>query len=96
MIHRLAIYRLKQKVNNQRKHRAITGNKEEEAQNPSPRKIRKEKQLHTVNQDQSNNWRIRPITGPTVGYQKCKPIQKIRTLSSIMNKNKNIQRRNTH
>jgi hypothetical protein len=38
MIHRLAIYVLKQEVNNQRKHRALTGNKKEEVHNPSPMK----------------------------------------------------------
>jgi hypothetical protein len=81
MINRLAIYRLKQEVNNQRKHRAVTRNKEEEEEeeeekhNPSHRKIRKAIQLHTVIQYQSNNWGIRTITGPVVGYQKCKPIQ---------------------
>jgi hypothetical protein len=43
MIHRLAIYGLKQEVNNQRKHRAATRNKEEEEEhNPSHRKICKE------------------------------------------------------
>jgi hypothetical protein len=87
---------LKQEVNNQWKHWAITGNKEEEAHNPSPRKICKEIQLHTVIQDQNNSWGIRTITGPMVYYQKCKPIQKVRTLSSIIKENKNIQWRNTH
>jgi hypothetical protein len=71
MIDKLAIYRLKQEVNNQRKHRAITGNKEEEKEhNPSHRKICKEIQLNTVIQDQSNNWGIRTIAGPMMGYQK--------------------------
>jgi hypothetical protein len=96
MIHRLAIYRLKQQVNNQQKHRAVKRNNEEEEHNPSHRKICKEIQLHTVIQDQSNNWRIHTITDPMVGYQKRKPIQKVQTLSSIIKENKNIQRRNTH
>jgi hypothetical protein len=64
---------LKQEVNNQRKHRAVTRNKEEEEEeeySPSHRKICKEIQLDTVIQDQSNNWGIRTITGPMVGYQK--------------------------
>jgi hypothetical protein len=55
-------------------------------------KKNKEIQLHTVIQDQSNNWGIRPVTGQMVRYQKCKPIQKVQTLSSIIKKNKNIQR----
>jgi hypothetical protein len=38
MIHRIAIYRLKQDLNNQRKRRGITGDKEEEAHNHSPMK----------------------------------------------------------
>jgi hypothetical protein len=80
---------LKQEVNNQRKHRAVTRNKEEEEEhNPSHRKICKEIQLHTVIQDQSNNWGIRMITGPMVGYQKCKPIQKVQTLCSVIKENK--------
>jgi hypothetical protein len=82
---------LKQEVNNQRKHRAITRNKEEEEHNPSHRKICKEIQLHTVIQDQSNNWGICTITGPMVGYQKCKLIQKVQKLSSVIKENKNIQ-----
>jgi hypothetical protein len=99
MTHRLAIYRLEQEVNNQRKHRAVTRNKEEEEEeehNPSHRKICKVIQQHTVIQDQSNNWGICTITGPMVGEQKCKPIQKVQTLSSVINENKHIQRRNTH
>jgi hypothetical protein len=42
MIHRLAIYRLKQEVRKQRKRRAVTRNKEEEEEhNPSHRKYAK-------------------------------------------------------
>jgi hypothetical protein len=89
---------LKQEVNNQRKRRAVTRNKEEEEKehNPSHRKICKEIQLHTVIQDQSNSWGVRTVTGSMVDYQKCKQIQKVQTLSSVMKENKNIQRRNTH
>jgi hypothetical protein len=43
MIHRLVIYRLKQEVYKQQKHRALTGNKEEEAHNPSPMKNKRRK-----------------------------------------------------
>ena len=95
MIHRLIIYRLKEEVNNQRKHGAITENKEEEAHNPSPMKSHAEEKSAVI-QDQSNNWGIRPITSPMVCYQKCKPIQKARALSSAIKKNKNIQWRSTH
>jgi hypothetical protein len=68
---------------------------EEEEHNPSHRKICKEIELHTVILDKSNNWGIRTIKDPMVGYQKCKLIQKVQTLSSVIKENKNIQQRNT-
>jgi hypothetical protein len=70
MIHRLVIYRLKQEVNNQRKYRAITGNKEEEAHRPSPRKIRKEIQLHAVIEDQSKQLGNTSDNRPNGGLSK--------------------------